>query len=57
VLLNVRMISVCLNLSVKQEIWQPYRLVKIQEQSDGSERSPTVMLSSLNLLPERKDGS
>lgn len=37
-LLNVRGI-VCLNLSVKQEIGQPCRLAKAQEQSDGSKRS------------------
>jgi len=49
--------GVCLNLSVKQEIGQPCRFAKAQEQSDGSERSPTVMLSRLNLLLERKDGS
>lgn len=56
-LLNVRMMSVCWNLSVKQEIGKPCRLANAQEQSDGSERSPTVMLNSLSLLLERKGES
>jgi len=44
-----------MNLSVKEETGEPYRLAKAQEQSGGSERNPTVMLSSHNLLLQRKD--